>query len=68
MSPPAFPWDEAMGFALGVLAWPPEAAWRATPRELAWAAEARLGARTVPPATGADLRRLMLAHPDGAPR
>lgn len=67
MSPPGFPWDEALGLALGVLGWPPDLAWRATPRELALAARGRLGPGPAPAATSADLRRLMQAFPDGAP-
>lgn len=30
-----FPWDAVLFFALRVLRWPPEAVWRATPREIA---------------------------------
>lgn len=43
MRPPPlspFPWDEAIGFGLGVLKLPPDEFWRMTPRELALAAKA----------------------------
>lgn len=38
-----FPWNEAIGFGLGVLRLPPESFWRMTPRELALAIEAVRG-------------------------
>ena len=60
----AFPWDDAQAFALGVLRWPPESFWLATPRELIAAAEGLTG-RTATPADAADLDRLMRAFPDG---
>lgn len=39
-----FPWKQAMGFGFGVLRLAPEQFWRMTPRELAYAIEARPGA------------------------
>ena len=41
--PPPFPWNEAIGFGLGVLRLPPEAFWKMTPRELAFAIRAVSG-------------------------
>jgi len=35
-----FPWDDAIGFGLGVLKLSPDEFWRMTPRELALAAQA----------------------------
>ena len=64
----AFPWDEALGLALGVLRWSPEAFWRATPRELSAAVEALAGRRDLNPLARGDLERLMAVFPDeGAP-
>ena len=48
--PQPFPWDEVMALAFGVLRWPPETVWRATPRELA-AALAKPARWSVEPAT-----------------
>jgi uncharacterized phage protein (TIGR02216 family) len=62
----AFPWEDAQALALGVLRWPPEAFWRATPRELMAALEGLTGRSAVAPAAAADLQRLMRAFPDGA--
>ena len=62
--PSPFPWDEVMALALGVLRWPPETLWRATPRELT-AALFRTGSPAQPTTSG-DLERLMQAFPDGA--
>ena len=39
-APAAFPWADAMAFGLGLLGWPPERFWAATPRELAAAMRA----------------------------
>jgi uncharacterized phage protein (TIGR02216 family) len=47
-----------------VLRWPPDAVWRATPRELAAAARAVFGA-AAPPLDRARLDELMACHPDG---
>lgn len=61
----AFPWDEALGLALGVLRWTPRDFWRATPRELAAALDGLRGGRPPEPAGRGDLDRLMAAFPDG---
>jgi uncharacterized phage protein (TIGR02216 family) len=58
-----FPWDDAMGFGLGVLRLSPEQFWRMTLRELAAAAKAPTG-RGVPLGR-ADLMQLMTRYPDG---
>ena len=63
-APAPFPWEAAMAAAFGPLRWSPDTFWRATPRELA-AALASLAPPRAPPATRADLARLMQAHPDG---
>jgi len=57
-----FPWQQAIGFGLGVLRLSPEQFWRMTPRELAYAIEAVRG-------RGAPLNRdgfakLMKRYPD----
>jgi uncharacterized phage protein (TIGR02216 family) len=62
--PQAFPWDDAMTLALGVLRWSPAQFWRATPRELTAAWDGLNGGRPMEPALGRDLRRLMEAFPD----
>jgi uncharacterized phage protein (TIGR02216 family) len=60
-----FPWDEAIGFGLGVLKLSPDEFWRMTPRELA------LAAKALNPQPGAlgrtDLTQLMKRFPDGRP-
>jgi uncharacterized phage protein (TIGR02216 family) len=66
MRPEAFPWDEVMGFLLGVLRWPPEAAWGATPREAEMAIAGRFGRRRAEPMDGASLDALMAAYPDAS--
>lgn len=38
-----FPWDDAIGFGIGVLRLSPDAFWRMTPRELALALRAHGG-------------------------
>ncbi len=43
-----FPWNEAIGFGLGVLRLSPESFWRMTPRELAHAIVAVRGSRQDP--------------------
>lgn len=58
-----FPWDEAIGFGLGVLRLSPAAFWAMTPRELALAMAAVTGAAT--PLHRADLQDLMTRYPDG---
>ena len=60
----AFPWDEALGLALGVLRWSPGAFWRATPRELFAALDGLRGGRAPEPAGRGDLARLMTSFPD----
>jgi uncharacterized phage protein (TIGR02216 family) len=65
-APRPFPWDEAMTFALCVLRWPPDAFWRATPRELLAALGGAAG-QGAAPATAGDLARLMQAFPDSSP-
>jgi len=62
-SPAPFPWRQAMGFGLGVLALPPDAFWRMTPRELAMAIEARLGRAA--PLKRETFKALMERYPDG---
>jgi len=59
-----FPWPRAIGFGLGVLKLSPDAFWRMTPRELAFAAEALLGPAARPPGR-AVLADLMMRFPDG---
>ncbi len=48
-----FPWEQAIGFGLGVLRLPPEQFWRMTPRELACAVAAVRGPVSAPPGPGA---------------
>ena len=43
-----FPWDDAIGFGLGVLQLSPDSFWRMTPRELALAMKARKGQAAEP--------------------
>ncbi|HWV55564.1 rcc01693 family protein [Pseudorhodoplanes sp.] len=59
----AFPWDEAIGFGLGVLRLSPAAFWAMTPRELALAIAAVSGGVT--PLRRSDLTHLMTRYPDG---
>ncbi|WP_238252337.1 phage tail assembly chaperone [Methylobacterium persicinum] len=59
--PRAFPWDDALAAALGILGWRPRDFWAATPRELA----AALGRpRASPALSRSDFERLLAAHPD----
>lgn len=58
-----FPWDQAIGFGLGVLRLPPQAFWSMTPRELAFAVAAVTGA--VAPLRRGELQDLMTRFPDG---
>jgi len=58
-----FPWDDAIGFGLGVLRLPPASFWAMTPRELALAIAAVRGAAT--PLRRSDLTALMTRFPDG---
>ena len=57
-----FPWQQAIGFGLGVLRLPPEQFWRMTPRELAYAIEAVRGGGT--PLARETFRDLMTRYPD----
>ncbi len=58
-----FPWDEAIGFGLGVLRLPPAQFWAMTPRELAFAIR---GVRetVAEPIDRASLDALMKQFPD----
>jgi uncharacterized phage protein (TIGR02216 family) len=58
----AFPWDEVIGFGLGVLRLAPQAFWAMTPRELALAIMAATGG--VAPLRRHDLDELMTRYPD----
>lgn len=58
-----FPWNEAMGFGLGVLRLPPREFWRMTPRELASAWGAVMGERGHPLGRS-ELDDLMERFPD----
>ena len=60
---PAFPWDDALALALGRLRWRPRDLWRATPRELLFAAELRADGAGL---GRAGLARLIQDHPDTA--
>ena len=57
-----FPWKQAIGFGLGVLRLSPDAFWRMTPRELAYAIEAASGRRA--PLDRVALQQLMKRYPD----
>jgi uncharacterized phage protein (TIGR02216 family) len=57
-----FPWKDAIGFGLGVLRLSPDAFWRMTPRELAYAIETTTGRGR--PLARATLRDLMKRYPD----
>lgn len=57
-----FPWEQAIGFGLGVLRLSPETFWRMTPRELAHAIRALRG--DAPPLARTDFEALMRAFPD----
>lgn len=59
-----FPWDQAIGFGLGVLRLPPEAFWKMTPRELALAIRAVTGRADAPIARDV-FTQLMRRYPDG---
>jgi uncharacterized phage protein (TIGR02216 family) len=62
--PRPFPWEEAIGFGLGVLRLAPDAFWAMTPRELAAAINAVHGRTGTTPLARGDLDRLMQAFPD----
>jgi len=63
-TPPPFPWPRVISFALGVLRMSPDAFWKMTPRELAFAIEAATGRRAAP-LLRTDLAALMQRFPDG---
>lgn len=63
-----FPWDEVMGFGLGVLRLSPDAFWAATPREIAAAHRGLAGRGAARPLERGALERLMAAFPDGEQR
>jgi uncharacterized phage protein (TIGR02216 family) len=58
-----FPWEQAIGFGLGILRLPPEQFWKMTPRELAHALRAVYGNAT--PLDRVALTDLMTRYPDG---
>ena len=58
-----YPFDDAIGFGLGVLKLSSDAFWKMTPRELALAAAA-LNPRGAAPRRS-DLEKLMERYPDG---
>ncbi len=58
----AFPWDEVMGFAFGVLRLSPPVFWAMTPRELALAMRPRLAGAEVP--TRDQFERMLRQFPD----
>jgi uncharacterized phage protein (TIGR02216 family) len=60
---PAFPWDQAIGFGLGVLRLSPDAFWRMTPRELARAVAA-VRTPVITPIRRAELDALIARFPD----
>lgn len=60
-----FPWAALTAFGLGVLRWPPEAFWAATPAELLAAAAAMAPADVAAPRRAA-LAALMARFPDAA--
>lgn len=62
------PWRRWLSFGLGVLRWPPDVLWRATPRELAAAARGIHGEPPTAPLARDDLARLMARFPDHAIR
>ncbi len=61
---PPLPWDDVLAFGLGVLRWPPDVFWRATPRELAAALRGMRGRAGAEPLGRADLHDLMTLFPD----
>lgn len=63
MTAAAFPWDEVLAFGLGVLRWPPDVLWAATPREIAAAAAGLAPVRAEAPGRDA-MAALMAAFPD----
>lgn len=61
-----FPWEETLGFLLGVLGWSPAAVWSATPREIALALDGRRGGAGRGAMDRAALEALAAAFPDEA--
>ena len=59
-----FPWDEAIGFGLGVLRLPPQAFWSMTPRELAAAYRGLTGKESVGELTHEALLAMLDDFPD----
>ena len=59
-----FPWDEAIGFGLGVLRLSPQAFWSMTPRELALR-NRRRDRRRRRRFAASELADLMTRYPDG---
>jgi uncharacterized phage protein (TIGR02216 family) len=57
-----FPWNDAIGFGLGVLKLSPEQFWRMTPRELALTIEAVRGRSS--PLDRRSFEQLMVDYPD----
>lgn len=57
-----FPWEETIGFGLGILRLSPQAFWAMTPRELALAIRAVSGGTA--PLRRDDFERLMQRFPD----
>lgn len=55
---------DAARLAMGLLGWPPETFWRATPQDLRLALEGRLGRSGEAEFGRADLARLMVRFPD----
>lgn len=52
--------------AMGLLGWPPDAFWQATPQDLRLALEGRLGRASAHGLGRAELEQLMARFPDGA--
>lgn len=64
-APRPFPWDSVLHLAFRALRWPPDAVWRATPREIAWALSADSSAAGRPLGR-AELSTLMILYPDAS--
>ena len=58
-----FPWNDAIGFGIGILRLSPKEFWAMTPRELALAIRAVTGA--APPMRRDEFSDLMMRYPDG---
>lgn len=59
-----FPWDEAIGFGLGILRLAPAALWALSPRELALAARMLRGGSSDQAMDRAALDALLARYPD----